>query len=86
MVTIQIHVSDETAEALAEWSKTHNKVVAVVRADIALQIAKHPDECTDATCPDLVRIAATQEHLRVIECVSRFAHDVISAAKCAARS
>ncbi len=58
MVTIQIHVSDETAEALVRWRPIHDKSAAVLRAQIDLQVAQHPDTCADATCPGLVRVVS----------------------------
>ena len=86
MVTIQIHISDETAAALERWKAIHDKSVTVLRAGIALQAAQHPDDCTDATCPTLVRIEADKELLKHLECVSRFAHDVLGSTKCAKAS
>ncbi len=81
MVTILIHISDETAEALATCRPLHNQLEGILREQIALQAAQHPDTCADATCPDLVRIETARELLKKLECVSRFTHDVLGAVK-----
>lgn len=86
MVTIQIHISDETAAAIEEWIPIHEKSSAVLRAEIALAVAQHPDSCTDASCPEIRRIEAANKLLSQLEAVSRFSHDVLGAAKCAKAS
>lgn len=86
MVTILIHISDETAEALAEWKPLHEKGVAELKSHIDSRVGHHPDTCTDATCPELVYIEDLKETLRHLECVSRFVHDLVGATKCAKAS
>lgn len=81
MVTIQIHISDETAEALAAWGEIHDRSAMVLKARIGLMVAEHPDTCTNAMCPDLVQIENAKELLKNMECVSRFTHDVLGAAR-----
>jgi len=86
MVTIQIHISDETAEALLEGKELTASLISMVHERIARDVAQHPDTCADPNCQALARIEVGRELLKRLECLSRFTHDVISATKCAKAS
>lgn len=86
MVTIQIHISDETADALAESKELTANLISMVRERIAREVSQHPDTCADPNCQALARIEVGKELLKRLECLSRFTHDVLGAAKCAKAS
>jgi hypothetical protein len=83
MRTIVLHVSDESADAIADYAKVTTQVTAGVRAQVAQLLAVHPRDCGNPLCAMQMMIDAGQRKLSVLESVERFHQDVVTSFKCA---